>query len=280
MVYTGIIFEGGGVKGIAHVGAVEELVKKGLPLSTMKYFGGTSAGALVALLFACGYSVIEVNDIIFSINWKKFKDGSKFGFFANLVNLWSKYGLYNGKYIEYLVDKVIFNKFNKKNVTFIQHFNLSGNHLKVVGTNISKKQTEYFDYVNSPNMPISIAIRISMNVPYFYEAVKYNNDYYVDGGLLRNLDLNLFPTIDILALDLVEDDKDCNTCNKMTLVSFTMSLLETLYQEANVVMKPDNVDIIYILNTKIDAFKFNLSERDKQHLKNTGRTAALKFDLI
>lgn len=51
------IFEGGGAKGIAHVGALAALEKSGLDLAG---FAGTSAGALVAALAAAGYTSGEM----------------------------------------------------------------------------------------------------------------------------------------------------------------------------------------------------------------------------
>lgn len=46
-----LVLEGGGVKGIGHVGAITALVEKGY---TFKRVAGTSAGAIVASLVAAG----------------------------------------------------------------------------------------------------------------------------------------------------------------------------------------------------------------------------------
>ena len=51
--FRNLVFEGGGVKGIAYVGAWEVLQKKGI-LKDIKRVGGTSAGAINALLLALG----------------------------------------------------------------------------------------------------------------------------------------------------------------------------------------------------------------------------------
>src|SRR5262245_48483756 len=52
-----VVFEGGGAKGIAFVGAVEELAKQGHSLGR---FIGTSAGAITAALCASGYTTDEM----------------------------------------------------------------------------------------------------------------------------------------------------------------------------------------------------------------------------
>jgi NTE family protein len=50
------VFEGGGVKGIALVGAASEIEAAGYEIVNL---AGTSAGAIVATLLAAGYSVVS-----------------------------------------------------------------------------------------------------------------------------------------------------------------------------------------------------------------------------
>ena len=53
--FRNLIFEGGGVKGIAYVGAMRTLKKEGI-LENIVRVGGTSAGSINAVLFAAGFS--------------------------------------------------------------------------------------------------------------------------------------------------------------------------------------------------------------------------------
>ncbi|PEO35075.1 patatin-like phospholipase family protein, partial [Bacillus pseudomycoides] len=54
------VFEGGGVRGIAHVGAICALAKQGYECERV---AGTSAGAIIAALLAAGYSCEELKTI-------------------------------------------------------------------------------------------------------------------------------------------------------------------------------------------------------------------------
>ena len=58
--FRNLVFEGGGVKGIAYVGALEVLDQEGI-LKDIKRVAGTSAGAMVAVLVGLGYSAAEPN---------------------------------------------------------------------------------------------------------------------------------------------------------------------------------------------------------------------------
>ena len=50
---VGVALSGGGMKGIAHAGALKALEEAGIEVSII---GGTSSGSLVASLYAMGYS--------------------------------------------------------------------------------------------------------------------------------------------------------------------------------------------------------------------------------
>ena len=71
--FRNLIFEGGGVKGIAYVGAMQVLEQRQI-LKNIKRVGGTSAGAINALLFALGYTIVEQRDILNSTDFKEFMD--------------------------------------------------------------------------------------------------------------------------------------------------------------------------------------------------------------
>ncbi len=56
--FQNLVFEGGGVKGIGYVGALEVLDGKGI-LPSITRVGGTSAGAITAFLLGLDYSNAE-----------------------------------------------------------------------------------------------------------------------------------------------------------------------------------------------------------------------------
>lgn len=85
--FKNLVFEGGGVKGIAYGGALKVLQEMGI-LGNIERVGGTSAGALNATLLALGYSVQDVSDIIAQTDFSKFADGGSL--FSKIPRLWRK----------------------------------------------------------------------------------------------------------------------------------------------------------------------------------------------
>src|SRR5437870_4811366 len=70
------VFEGGGVKGVALVGALSVLEARGYaPVN----IAGTSAGAIVGALLAAGYRAAELKTIISELDFKKLEDSPTVG---------------------------------------------------------------------------------------------------------------------------------------------------------------------------------------------------------
>ena len=65
-----LVFEGGAMHGIALVGALAVLEERGFQRMHM---AGTSAGAIIAVLYAAGYTAVELYDLI-SYPFKNFLD--------------------------------------------------------------------------------------------------------------------------------------------------------------------------------------------------------------
>lgn len=74
---TSLVFEGGGVKGIAYAGAYKALKEEypGL-LDKLHWVAGSSAGAMTALLIALNFTPDEIEAELSSVN------------FLNLLNLY------------------------------------------------------------------------------------------------------------------------------------------------------------------------------------------------
>ena len=71
--FRNLIFEGGGVKGVAYAGALAELEHMGI-LNKITRVAGTSAGAITAVLLSLGYSIKDISEIIVNKNFNDFKD--------------------------------------------------------------------------------------------------------------------------------------------------------------------------------------------------------------
>lgn len=189
--FRNLIFEGGGVKGIAYVGAMEVLKEKGV-IDGIVRAGGTSAGAINAAMFALGYSSAEQRTILKKLNFNNFMDDS-WGLIRDTERLIREYGWYKGDFFHEWVAGLINRKLGNPNATFRDLKAAGKPDLYVYGTNLSTRFGEVFSHEHTPTTRIADAVRISMSIPLFFAAFRNaRKDVYVDGGVLNNYPVKLF----------------------------------------------------------------------------------------
>lgn len=189
--FKNLVFEGGGVKGIAYVGAMQVLEEEGI-LPSIKRVGGTSAGAINATLFALGFTNVEQRNILKKLDFNNFMDDS-WGVIRDTDRLLNRFGWYKGDYFHEWISSHIKKKLGDPNVTF-QDLKKDGKpDLYVYGTNLSTQFGEVFSCEHTPKIRIADAVRISMSIPLFFSVVRNaRGDVYVDGGVLNNYPIKLF----------------------------------------------------------------------------------------
>lgn len=207
--YENLIFEGAGIRGLAYCGVLNELEKCKITKDIVKV-GGTSAGAITALMVSLGYSSKEIYNIISETKFQKFNDG-EYMFVGGFSRLNSKYGWYKGdEFIKWL-DNIIVAKTDNPEITFSELKENGFKQLYVTATCMNKQKLIVFSEETYPHMKIKDAVRISMSIPLYFEAVFIDNlgtvhdekndredlDVVVDGGILGNFPIFIFDSLKI-----------------------------------------------------------------------------------
>ncbi len=185
-----LVFEGGGIKGIAYGGALQEMEKIGL-LNNVRRVAGTSAGAITAILLAVGYTASELSKIIADTNFNAFSDDD-IGILRDAYRLINNYGIHKGNTFFEWIGELIKQKAGKTDLTFQEAFDLGFLDLYLVSTNLTKQRSEIFSFETTPNTEIRLAARMSMSIPFYYQCVIFNGDVMVDGGLADNYPIKIF----------------------------------------------------------------------------------------
>jgi len=116
--YRNLVFEGGGVRGLAYAGALEVLQEQGI-LQHIDQVAGTSVGAVSALLIAVGYTPAEIKTIMEELKIQSFNDG-RFIFFGGFYRFFHHYGWYRGDRFERWVGKLVAAKTGNTDLNFTQ----------------------------------------------------------------------------------------------------------------------------------------------------------------
>lgn len=192
--FRNLAIKGGGVRGIAFVGALRELDSLHL-LQNITRVAGTSAGAMVAAMVSAQYTVDEIEQLMHSLNFKKFEDE------FNPLRIATHYGLYGGDYILDFVKQFLEQSPNKLNAdsTFLDLRNSGCRDLFVFAADLSTFSITEFSADATPDVKVAEAVRASMSIPVFFKAWQFadgrpTNHLYVDGGLVFNYPITFFDT--------------------------------------------------------------------------------------
>lgn len=207
-----IVFEGAGIRGLAYCGAIKALEQNN-QIAEIKRIGGTSAGAITALLFSVGYTGVDIEKIIGETNFRKFNDGG-FPILSGVRRIQKKYGYYKGDRFEKWLQNLVAAKTKNALISFKE---LAKNYkaLYITGTNLSSQKEIIFSAETFPDMPVVKAVRISVSIPIYYQAVLMKKDgtiinkpkksdvyeVMVDGGFMNNFPIQLFDSINYFHTD-------------------------------------------------------------------------------
>lgn len=226
--FRNLVFSGGGVLGISYLGMLASLYERNL-IEQVDRMAGSSAGAITACIVSFNIPFEEAKTIVGSLDYSKipgkdeilipryfsrYAKGQLNKIFGNIdcvYRLIKQYGWYSSSYVYSWIQAQIATQFDiaKKSppYTFADFHNTSihKDHrsfkdLYIIGTDISNNTSSVFSYRSTPNMEVAEAVRISMSIPLFFEAIKASPTYtdrdsprvYSDGGLMYLYPINLF----------------------------------------------------------------------------------------
>ena len=172
----------GGVKGISFVSALNYLEKHNqLDIEKVNRYTAVSVGSIICLLLVIGYNMNELFDLMKEFNYDEIKPD------LNLDLMIERYGFDNGERIILCLKNIIKKKIDNPDITFLELYKLTKKEINIATTNFSKNKEKIFNYIETPNVSVTLAVRMSISIPLIYTPVMYENDYYVDGALTNNV---------------------------------------------------------------------------------------------
>jgi len=191
----GVALGGGGLKGVAHIGALKALDELGVKID---FLSGTSSGSIVAMFYAIGLSTDEMIEYA-----KQYYKGITTIGKKPIISAAGKYmltrevklpGIIDGAKVEDLVSKIA----KTKQIENIDEIKLPFAVITVdavttkeyiLSSKKIKNKNKNNGYID--NIPIGTAIRASMAFPGIFTPCDYEEYSFMDGGTKDNLPIQV-----------------------------------------------------------------------------------------
>jgi NTE family protein len=301
MATADLVLEGGGVKGIGLVGAISVLEEHGYEFHRI---AGTSAGAIVGALVAARIPAGDLQTIMRKVDYNKFQDPgvlSRLGPVGKSIEVLFRDGIYRGQYLlDWLTEQLA--AVGKHTFADLRLDDPGASadlrhtyRLVVMASDLSQGRLVQLPWDYEARLgrkpdgeKIATAVRMSMSIPLFFQPWRDGDSCFVDGGMLSNFPVAVFdrsdgaeprwPTFGIK----LSGRPDAN--QKPTPVGGPIGLLKAMvgtmtnFHDQMYLDQPSVVDrTIFVDCGKVRATDFDLTDRDKTMLFDSGRAAAEKF---
>lgn len=278
------VFEGGGIKGLAYLGAIEVMEDAGYQWNQL---AGTSAGSIVATLLAVGYSGNELFNQFSTFPYETLKKKTRLSqlpYIGPWLSLWFYNGLYKMTPLEEWMNDAL------KEKGIYQFGDLPDNKLKIIITDISKNRMTILPDdlprygIDPSTFPLALAVRMSSSIPFFFLPGNLNGNTILDGGLLSNYPIWIFdskekPRWPTFGFRLSGPSVVTQPQEIKGTIDFTLGLVRTMIEahDKRYIENHDAARTIFIKDISVGATEFNLTLKDKTHLIELGRESARKF---
>ncbi len=268
-----IVMSGGSINGITILGALQYLKDKNL-INNIKNYIGTSIGAVLSYLLIIGYTPVEVI-VYLCTHYQLFERLKCF----NIVNASRGEGAVSFSSISDELEKMTIDKVGK----VLNMGDLEDRFEKkfmCITYNTTKSKAEYLSGENTPDLPCLTAIRMTCNLPLVFEAYKYGDSFYIDGGLVNNFPLDIAEKMGskvigiFLSYDISEDNPNRN------LLEFIYKLLYVPIADSTaskVLNKLDSSTIIELKTGNMNFFNFDVTSKMKLEMFSVGYEDTKKF---
>ena len=213
-----LVLGGGAARGFAHIGVIKVLEEQGIVPDIVV---GTSAGAVVAALYAAGKSGFELQRLAIEMDEGQFND-------------WSipDRGVLKGEALQRFVNQAVGDRPLEK----------LGRPIAVVATDLNSGEPVMFRSGDT-----GMAVRASSSVPGLFQPVTIEGRQYVDGGLYSPVPVRIARTLGatfVIASDISARPSNGKTVSTMDVLLQTFTIMVQAINrrelpEADVVIRPD-----------------------------------------
>jgi predicted acylesterase/phospholipase RssA len=251
-----LVISGGGPSGVLIYGIVSQLEKKGFwNLTNIKSIYGCSIGAYIGVILSLGYEWEWLDDYFIKRPWDKLVTSSK----TRLIDIYEKKCLLNENFYREGTIPLLRAKNLSDDITLLELYEYNNIDIHMYATNINSVGLEKIDisHKTHPNLSLITSLRMTMAFPLIFEPIFYENNCYIDGGLVNNFPLNdclsqqKCDPDEILGFKNIYKTDNNNSINeKSSLLEFTVMLIKKMQSAINT--EPEQEKTKYTVNCLLE----------------------------
>lgn len=267
-----IAISGAGPAGIIEAGMIQQAITEEIfVMDNIKSFHGTSAGAILSLLLCIGVNIHELVDYLVCRPWEKWLK-------YDISNFYENKGFVSSDCFEDLLSP-FFHAYNIPiGITLADLYLRTGIDLYIYTTNVLTLESVTLHHSTHPDLSAVQSIMMSANMPIMFTPIKYQDTYYVDGGIRVHCPSIPFPQESVLTFYINYNQSILNIEN--TKDYFNYLILMMYYVVSNNTCTPQGNVIQYneYSITNIDGWNKCIHEVDhRKQMVEIGKQATMRY---
>jgi len=271
-----ILFSGGGIKGIALIGALKAFEQAGL-LKNVKEYCGVSVGSWIAFMLACNIPISTRERLVSELNYSAALNCIP----QALISFPETFGFDDGtKLVAFIEAHIrIIMKLDPA-ITFRGLKEITDKEFRCWATDLTDRCEREFSYKETPDVKIMDALRASMAIPFFFTPFidPISGHILSDGGIQGNLPLHNLTHSERAETFAIGFTAESNVLkNPETLMDFTGAVFSCLIHSRHEELLEAWKHHILRIPLDYPSWKFEASREDRLELMNKGYNAAIHW---
>jgi predicted acylesterase/phospholipase RssA len=269
-----LVISGGGMRAVAHIGAVQVLEERGL-MKGIKECIGVSAGAMFSFCLCIGYTMKEIEKIITEFDFQLIRSISA----ETLMEFPTAFGIDDGANLLRFLHSLMKQRGIDPNVTFADLQTKKS--FRCYATDLCTCTYKEFSKEKTPNVKVTTALQASMCLPSYFVPIQdpETGHMLVDGGVINNYPMSFLSVEEQAESIGLSFSYNHTTVDEIPEIgSFFMQIFACYYMpRARETEHMFAERTILVPKGHYPAWNFEASDEERQELIAAGKKAALDF---
>lgn len=269
-----LVLSGGGMRAVAHLGALQVLEANNL-LSQVQEYIGVSAGAFLSFCLCIGYSLKELQQIVLTFDFQLIRNITP----ESMVEFPMSFGVDTGEKLQKLLHSIMRIKGVSPQITFAELPKEKS--LRCFATDVYRCTLREFSREKTPGVAITTALLASMCLPAYFVPVEdpETGHLLVDGGVLHNYPMGFLSEEEIQqSLGITFTYEHTNVESIPDIGSFFYQIFACYYMpRSRYAQQKYKERTIFIPCGHVPAWDFEAAAEERKELFELGEKAAKEF---